>query len=58
MLKIAGFRVIHGPSTVGRIYEEALESVNKAGYTVQLCYEQPEAKGIPLPSPEWLEFGR
>jgi cobaltochelatase CobN len=58
MHKIAGFRVIHGPSTVGRIYEEALADVNKVGYTVQLCYEQPAAKGIPLPSPEWLEFAR
>ncbi|MEW6183934.1 MAG: hypothetical protein AB1500_12315 [Bacillota bacterium] len=30
MLKIAGFRVIHGPSTVGRVYREALAELARA----------------------------
>lgn len=58
MLKIAGFRVIYGPSTVGRVYEEAVAELVSAGWPVDLRYSQPPAAGMPLPPPEWLEFVR
>lgn len=56
MLKIAGFRVIYGPSTVGRVYEEAVAELAVAGWPVDLRYSQPPAAGMPFPSPEWLRF--
>ncbi len=58
MLKIAGFRVIYGPTTVGRIYEEALAELKEEGFAVKLCYSQPPSAGMPVPTEEWLEFAR
>lgn len=58
MLKIAGFRVIYGPSTVGRVYQEALAELASGELAVDLRYSQPPAAGMPLPPPEWLEFVR
>lgn len=58
MLKIAGFRVIYGPSTVGRVYEEAGAELASAGRPVDLRYSQPPPAGMPLPSPEWLCFAQ
>lgn len=57
-LKIAGFRVIYGPSTVGRVYAQAAAELNDAGLPVDLRYCQPAAAGMPLPPPEWLKFAR
>ncbi|GAW92491.1 cobaltochelatase subunit CobN, partial [Calderihabitans maritimus] len=58
MLKVAGFRVIHGPSTVGRVYQEALAELASGELAVEFRYSQPPAAGMPLPPPEWLEFAR
>jgi len=57
-LIIAGFRVIYGPSTVGRVYTQAVAELNDAGLPVDLRYCQPAAAGIPLPPLEWLRFAR
>ncbi|BBO89155.1 cobaltochelatase subunit CobN [Desulfosarcina ovata] len=57
-LKIAGFRVIYGPSTIGRVYHRAAENVTREGTRVELQYSQPPAIGMPVPSPEWIEFAK
>jgi cobaltochelatase CobN len=57
-IKIAGFRVIYGPSTIGRVYEQAAEKSNSKGLAIDLRYCQPAAAGIPMPPPRWLEFAR
>ncbi len=57
-LKIAGFRVIYGPSTVGRVYVQAAAELEDTGLPVDLRYCQPAAAGMPLPPPEWLRFVR
>lgn len=57
-IKIAGFRVIYGPSTIGRVYEQAVERCNAKGLAVDLRYCQPAAAGMPVPPPQWLEFAR
>ncbi|MGO0122417.1 cobaltochelatase subunit CobN [Desulfothermobacter acidiphilus] len=58
MLKIAGFRVIYGPSAVGRVYQEAVAELAEAGLPIEFRYSQPPAAGMPLPPPEWLEFAQ
>jgi cobaltochelatase CobN len=58
VLKIAGFRVIYGPSTVGRVYGQAVAELKNAGLTVDLCYGQPPAAGMPLPPPDWLKYAK
>jgi cobaltochelatase CobN len=55
-IKIAGFRVIYGPSTIGRVYEQAAEKFNAKGLAIDLRYCQPAAAGMPVPPPQWLEF--
>ncbi len=57
-LKIAGFRVIYGPSTIGRVYHRAAEDVRIEGTRVVLQYCQPPAMGMPVPTPQWLEFAK
>lgn len=57
-LKIAGFRVIHGPSTVGRVYGQAVAELNDADVPLDLQYSQPAAAGMPLPPSDWLKFAR
>jgi len=57
-LKIAGFRVIYGPSTVGRVYTQAAAELNDAGLPVDLRYCQPVAAGMLVPPAEWLKFAR
>ncbi|MEJ2659170.1 MAG: hypothetical protein P8Z73_00405 [Desulfobacteraceae bacterium] len=57
-IKIAGFRVIYGPSTIGRVYEQAAEKSNSKGLAIDLRYCQPAAAGIPMPPPRWLELAR
>lgn len=57
-LRIAGFRVIYGPSTVGRVYARAAAELNDAGLPVELRYCQPAAVGVLLPPAEWLRFAR
>ncbi|BBO81945.1 cobaltochelatase subunit CobN [Desulfosarcina ovata subsp. sediminis] len=57
-IKIAGFRVIYGPSTIGRIYEQSAEKSTSRGMAIDLRYSQPAAAGIPVPSSQWLDFAR
>jgi cobaltochelatase CobN len=57
-IKIAGFRVIYGPSTIGRVYEQSAEKSNAKGLPIDLRYCQPAAAGMPLPPPDWLKFAR
>ncbi len=57
-LKIAGFRVIFGPSTIGRIYHQAARAGIAGGPDVVLNYCQPAAVGMPMPTPQWLEYAR
>ena len=57
-IKIAGFRVIFGPSTIGRLYEQAAETCSTKGINIELKYAQPAAAGMPMPSSEWLHFAR
>lgn len=55
-IKIAGFRVIYGPSTIGRIYQEVGKKINEPA--IELKYSQPPAQGMPFPSPDWIEFAK
>lgn len=57
-LKIAGFRVIYGPSTIGRLYHQAAQESNSSGLDAELQYCQPAAAGMPVPTPQWLEYAR
>jgi len=56
--KIAGFRIIYGPSTIGRIYQEVGRKINETEVGLELRYSQPPAQGMPLPSPDWFEFAK
>ena len=57
-IKIAGFRVIHGPSTIGLVYGQAVEKSKEKGLVFEFRYSQPPAAGMPLPSPDWLKYAR
>ncbi len=57
-IKIAGFRVIFGPSTIGRLYEQASEISISKGLQIEMRYSQPAAAGMPMPSLEWLNFAQ
>lgn len=58
MLKVAGFRVIQGPSKIGRVYEQAVTQLGEEGLAVELKYVQPPAEGMPIPPGDWLQYAR
>jgi cobaltochelatase CobN len=58
MLKVAGFRVIQGPSKVGRVYQQAISELQEEGFDIELRYVQPPAEGMPMPPGDWLQYAR